>query len=43
MYIDYWNLKEKPFELTPDPRYVYYSKQFEDALTRLIYTVGDMK
>jgi len=43
MYIEYWNLKEKPFELTPDPRYVYYSKQIEEALLRLIYTVGDMK
>ncbi|MBF0571588.1 MAG: AAA family ATPase [Candidatus Omnitrophica bacterium] len=43
MYIEYWNLKEKPFELTPDPRYVYYSKQIEEALMRLIYTVQDMK
>lgn len=43
MYTDYWGLKEKPFELTPDPRYVYYSKQTEDALMRLIYTVSDHK
>jgi general secretion pathway protein A len=43
MYTDYWHLNEKPFELTPDPRYVYYSKQIEDALLRLIYTVQDRK
>ncbi|MBL8014010.1 MAG: AAA family ATPase [Candidatus Omnitrophica bacterium] len=43
MYEKYWNLKEKPFELTPDPRYIYYSKAHEDALTRLFYTVNDLK
>lgn len=43
MYTDYWNLREKPFELTPDPRYVYYSREHEEALMRLIYTVRDLK
>ena len=43
MYTQYWQLKEKPFELTPDPRYVYYSREHEEALTRLIYTVRDLK
>ncbi|VAX37869.1 hypothetical protein MNBD_UNCLBAC01-735 [hydrothermal vent metagenome] len=43
MYTEYWNLKEKPFELTPDPRYVYYSREHEEALMRLIYTVRDLK
>jgi general secretion pathway protein A len=43
MYIQHWHLYEKPFELTPDPKYVYYSKAHEDALLRLIYTVRDSK
>lgn len=43
MYTDYWHLKEKPFELTPNPRYVYYSKEHEEALLRLLYTVRDRK
>ena len=43
MYCEYWNLKEKPFELSPDPRYVYYSKEIEEALLRLIYTVQELK
>ena len=43
MYTEYWNLREKPFELTPDPRYIYYSKAHEEALTRLFYTVKDLK
>jgi len=43
MYTEYWNLREKPFELTPDPRYVYYSKEHEETLMRLFYTVKDLK
>jgi general secretion pathway protein A len=43
MYAEYWQLNEKPFELTPDPRYLYYSHEHEEALTRLIYTVKDLK
>ncbi|MCR4337035.1 MAG: AAA family ATPase [Candidatus Omnitrophica bacterium] len=43
MYTTYWQLKEKPFELSPDPRYIYYSKSHEEALTKLIYTVRDLK
>ena len=43
MYIQHWQLYEKPFELTPDPKYVYYSKAHEEALLRLIYTVRDSK
>lgn len=43
MYLNYFNLNEKPFELTPDPRFVYYSREHEEALMRLIYTVRDLK
>ena len=37
MYTEYWHLNEKPFELTPDPRYVYFSREHEEALMRLFY------
>ena len=43
MYTEYWQLNEKPFELTPDPRYLYYSREQEEALVKLIYTVKDHK
>ena len=43
MYTHHWNLYERPFELTPDPKYVYYSKAHEEALLRLMYTVRDSK
>jgi type II secretory pathway predicted ATPase ExeA len=39
MYEAYWNLKEKPFVNTPDPRFLYYSKEHEEALSRLMYAV----
>jgi len=40
MYEQYWNLKEKPFQNTPDPRYLYLSPQHEDVLMKLTYTVA---
>lgn len=43
MYEDYWGFKEKPFENTPDPRFIYYSSQHEEALMRLLYAVNEKK
>ncbi|MFH0790613.1 MAG: AAA family ATPase [Candidatus Omnitrophota bacterium] len=40
MYGQYWNLKEKPFQNTPDLRYVYLSDQHEDALMKLGYVLA---
>ena len=39
MYEAYWQLKEKPFQNTPDPRFIYLSAQHEDALMKLSYCV----
>ena len=41
MYEEYWGLKEKPFRNTPDPKYLYYSSQHEEALARLVYAVSE--
>ncbi|MBZ0263413.1 AAA family ATPase [bacterium] len=43
MYLDYWELKEKPFENTPDPRYFFQSKQHREALMRLLYSIHEAK
>ena len=43
MYESYWQLKQKPFENTPDPRFVYYSQQHEEALLRILYAVKEEK
>jgi len=39
MYEAYWGLKEKPFKNTPDPKFLYYSKEHEEAFSRLMYAV----
>ncbi|MCM8774212.1 MAG: AAA family ATPase, partial [Candidatus Omnitrophica bacterium] len=39
MYEAYWNLKERPFQNTPDPRYLYLSPQHEDVLMKLTYAI----
>ncbi|OQX80839.1 MAG: hypothetical protein B6D56_03970 [Candidatus Omnitrophica bacterium 4484_70.1] len=40
MYEQYWSLREKPFQNTPDPRFLYLSSQHEDALMKLTYVVA---
>ena len=41
MYEAHWGLKEKPFQNTPDPRFLYHSQQHEEALSRLIYAIRE--
>lgn len=41
MYEAYWKLKERPFVNTPDPRFLYYSQEHEEALSRLTYAVEE--
>ena len=43
MYEAHWKLTEKPFDNTPDPRFMYYSKKHEEALTRLLYGIKEEK
>lgn len=39
MYEDFFGLKECPFNITPDPRFVYYSRHHQEALSTLIYGI----
>jgi general secretion pathway protein A len=43
MYEAYFGLKENPFTLSPDPRYLYLSPQHQEALNCLIYGIGEKK
>ncbi|MFH1508276.1 MAG: AAA family ATPase [Candidatus Omnitrophota bacterium] len=43
MYEAHWGLSEKPFENTPDPKFIYYSEQHREALSRLLYVVQEYK
>ena len=40
MYLEYYGLREPPFSITPDPRYVFLSERHRDALAHLLYGVG---
>lgn len=41
MYEQYWRLTDKPFRNTPDPRYFYLCRQYEEALARTLYVVAE--
>lgn len=43
MYLNYWGFKEKPFENTPDPRFLYRSSNHEEALMRMSYCIEEKK
>jgi len=43
MYTKFYGLKCKPFELLPDPRFLYASKNHDLALTHLEYGITDNK
>ena len=39
MYLDYWKLKEKPFDNTPDRRFLYRSPNHEEAWDKLLWAI----
>ena len=41
MYTEFFGLNEKPFTITPDPRYLYLSRRHADALAHLIYGISE--
>ncbi|MBI5182662.1 MAG: AAA family ATPase [Nitrospirae bacterium] len=43
MYLDYFDLTEQPFNMTPDPRFFYFSKKHEEALSNLIFGISERK
>lgn len=43
MYLDFYGLKEKPFNLTPDPRFLYLTPVHGEALAQLLYGVREEK
>ncbi len=43
MYLRFFNLREPPFNLTPDPRFLFLSAQHEEALTHLLYGIYERK
>ena len=39
MFLDYYGLREQPFGVTPDPRYLYLSSSHREALSSLFYAI----
>ena len=39
MFLDFWKLREQPFGVTPDPRYLYFSPGHREALASLFYGI----
>jgi general secretion pathway protein A len=41
MYEAFFGLKDKPFSLTPNPKYVFYSQQYREAEGQLLYGINN--
>ena len=41
MYTKFFGLTEKPFSITPDPRYLFLSGRHADALAHLLYGINE--
>jgi general secretion pathway protein A len=41
MYTSFFGLSEKPFAITPDPRYLYLSERHAEALAHLMYGINE--
>ena len=43
LYESYFGLKEKPFKLTPDPKFFYMSKEHQEAFAHLVFSIQENK
>jgi len=43
MYNDYYGLQQEPFNITPDPRFIYFTEQHQEALNHLLYGIRERK
>jgi len=43
MYENFYGFREKPFEITPDPKFLYLSENHKEALAHLTYAVRERK
>lgn len=43
MYLDYYSLTEPPFDITPNPRFLFYSAKHREAFNHLLYGIRERK
>ena len=41
MYLSFFGLNEKPFSITPDPRYLFLSERHAEAMAHLLYGIRE--
>ena len=43
MYLEFYGLTQSPFDLTPNPRFLFYSGKHREALNHLLYGIRERK
>ncbi len=43
MYLEYYGLTEPPFNITPNPRFLFYSTKHREAFNHLLYGIRERK
>jgi general secretion pathway protein A len=43
VYLDFYGLNEAPFDLAPNPRYLFYNARYREAFNHLIYGIRERK
>jgi general secretion pathway protein A len=43
VYLDYYGLSEPPFDITPNPRFLFYSTKHREAYNHLLYGIRERK
>jgi len=43
VYLEYYGLKEPPFTITPNPRFLFYSAKHREAFNHLLYGIRERK
>ena len=43
VYLEYYGLKEPPFTITPNPRFLFYSPKHREAFNHLLYGIRERK
>ena len=43
MYLEYYGLKQAPFDITPNPRFLFHSRKHREAYNHLLYGICERK
>ena len=43
LYLEFYKLKEFPFNITPDPRFIYFAPQYKEAYYHVMYGIRQRK